>query len=124
MLFKLSKGTIGHAISSGRIPFGRRPIEIHGSTGTLVIDNAFAYLAGDGGDPTLNLELVNANGKSVRRFASTPCFQREVEQFGRAIEGKGAVMTSAEEALAAIRISDAFYETVRTGRVADVSILN
>ncbi len=117
LLLKLSKGAIGHASSSGATPFARRPIEIHGSKGTIVIENSFAYLTGSAEDPRVALELVTANGRTVRHFPPTECFRLEVEQFNRAIEGKGAPMTSADEGRRAIAISEAFYKGIRTGRV-------
>lgn len=118
MILKLSKGAIGHASSSGATPFARRPIEIHGTKGTIVIDNSFAYLTGSGEDPRVSLELVNANGRTVRHFEPTECFRLEVEQFNRAIDGKGEPMTTADEGRRAIAISEAFYKAIKDGRVA------
>lgn len=120
MMIKFSKGTIGHTVSSGRVPFARRPIEIHGSLGSLMIGNAFAYLAGADEDARTSLELVNKDGRDVRHFEPTECFRREVEQFSRAIEGSGEPMTSAAEGLHAIRINDLFYESIRSGRIAAI----
>jgi 1,5-anhydro-D-fructose reductase (1,5-anhydro-D-mannitol-forming) len=120
MMMKFSKGTIGHTISSGRVPFARRPIEIHGSLGSLMIGNAFAYLAGADEDARTSVELVNKDGRSVRHYEPTECFRREVEQFGRAIAGTDEPMTSAEDGLYAIRINDLFYETIRSKRIAAV----
>ena len=120
MMLKFSKGTIGHAVSSGRVPFARRPIEIHGSLGSLMVGNAFAYLAGTDEDARTSIELVNKDGRTVRHFEPTECFRSEVEQFNRAIEGSGQPMTSAEDGLHAIQINDLFYETIRTGRIATV----
>lgn len=123
MLLKLSKGAIGFAVSSGRTPYARRPIEIHGAEGSLIIENSFAYLTGTGEDPRPNLELVTAHGRDFRYFEPTDCFGREIEQFGRAIAGEGEPMTTGEEGLYAIRISAACYEAMRSGRVADVAAL-
>jgi 1,5-anhydro-D-fructose reductase (1,5-anhydro-D-mannitol-forming) len=122
MMMTMSKGAIGQAVSSGRVPFARRPIEIHGSSGTLIVGNPFAYLAGDGGDPRTSLEIVNKDGSNIRYFEPTECFRHEIEQFSRAIEGAGAPMTSADAALQAMRISESFYRTIRDGRVEDVSV--
>jgi 1,5-anhydro-D-fructose reductase (1,5-anhydro-D-mannitol-forming) len=96
MMLKLSKGTIGHAVSSGRTPYARRAIEIHGAKGTLIVENSFAYLTGAGEDPRTSLELVNENGRQVRYFEPSECFRLEVEQFSRAVEGKGEPMTTGE----------------------------
>jgi predicted dehydrogenase len=120
MMMALSKGAIGQAVSSGRVPFARRPIEIHGSAGTLIVGNPFAYLSGDGGDPRTSIELINKDGSNIRYFEPTECFRCEVEQFSRAIEGAGAPMTSAEEGLNAMRISELFYRTIFDGRVAKI----
>jgi 1,5-anhydro-D-fructose reductase (1,5-anhydro-D-mannitol-forming) len=120
MLLKLSKGTIGHAVSGGKAPFARRPIEVHGAKGTLILENSFAYLTGTGEDPRTSLELVNGNGGNVRYFDATECFRLEIEQFSRAIEGMGEPMTTAEEGLHAITISETFYQAIRSGSVAKV----
>ena len=120
MLLKLSKGVIGHAVSSGRTPFARRPIEIHGSKGSIVVENSFAYLTGSSDDPRTCVELVNADGRTVRHFNPTECFRLEIEQFSRAIEGIGAPMTTAEEGLRAISISEKFYQAIQEGRVARI----
>jgi 1,5-anhydro-D-fructose reductase (1,5-anhydro-D-mannitol-forming) len=43
MILKLSKGAIGYAAASFSTPFARRPFEIHGTKGTLVIEE-FVHL--------------------------------------------------------------------------------
>lgn len=121
MMMTLSKGALGQAVSSGRVPFARRPIEIHGSTGTIIVGNPFAYLAGDGGDPRTSLELINKDGSNIRHFEPTECFRREVEQFNRAIQGGGTPMTSAQEGLDAMKISEIFYKSIADGRVINAS---
>lgn len=121
MMLKLSGGTIGHAVSSGRTPYARRPIELHGARGTLIIENSFAYLTGAGDDPQTSLTRVDENGSDIRHFAPSECFRLEVERFSRAVEGAGAPMTTGEEGLRAISISEACYEAMRSGRVADVA---
>lgn len=120
LMMKLSKGAIGHAVSSNKIPYARRPIEIHGSTGSLIIENSFAYLTGASEDPRVSLELINATGRAVRYFEPTETFRLEVEQFNRAIEGKGEPMTSAAEGQRALAISEACYQAMRDARVAKV----
>lgn len=121
MLLKLSKGAIGHTLVGGKTPFARRPIEILGSTGTLIIENAFAYLTGSGDDPRTSLEIINENGSDVRYFEPSECFRLEIEQFSRAVQGTDEPMTSGDEGVRAITISEAFYEAIRTGRVMDVT---
>lgn len=121
LMLKLSRGTIVHAVSSGRVPFARCPLEFHGALGSLTVRNPFAYLSGDDGDPRTSLDILTKDGRSVRYFEPTECFRMEVEQFGRAIEGTATPMTSAEDGLRAIRISDLLYDTIRTGRIAEVS---
>jgi 1,5-anhydro-D-fructose reductase (1,5-anhydro-D-mannitol-forming) len=121
MLLKLSKGAIGYAAASYATPFARRPFEIHGTKGTLVIENSYVYLTGAGEDPTPTLTLVDETDSTVRRFAATECFRLEVEQFNRAIEGQGEPMTPPEDGLRALAIGEALYNAVRTGRVAKVA---
>ncbi len=71
LLLKLSKGAIGYAAASYATPFAKRPFEIHGTKGTLVIENSFTYLTGAGEDPTPILTLVTEAGTAIRRFAAT-----------------------------------------------------
>jgi predicted dehydrogenase len=67
------------------------------------------------------LTVVNEAGTLVRRYDATECFQLEVEQFNRAITGKGKPMTPPEEGLRALAITAALYESVRSRRVAAVA---
>jgi len=121
MVLKLSKGAIGYAAASFATPFARRPFEIHGTTGTLVIENSFAYLTGAGADPAPSLTLVNETGTAVRRFAASECFRLEVEHFNRAIVGQGEPTTSAQEGLRILAVGEALYSAMRTKRVAKVA---
>jgi 1,5-anhydro-D-fructose reductase (1,5-anhydro-D-mannitol-forming) len=84
MALKLSRGAIGHAVASFKTPYGQMPIEIHGSKGSLILANTYAYLTGAGEDARPRLELVNEQGRSQRYFPVSECFRLEVEQFGRA----------------------------------------
>jgi hypothetical protein len=120
MLMKLSKGAIGYASASFATPFARRPFEIHGTKGSLLIENSFAYLTASE-DPGPKLTIINQAGSSTRDYAPTECFRLEIEQFNRAIEGKGEPMTTAYEGLRALAIGEAFYEAIRGGRVARVA---
>ena len=121
MGLKLSRGAIGYAVASFATPFARRPFEIHGTRGSLLIENSYVYLTGAGEDPTPTLTLETEAGREVRRFPATDCFRLEIEQFNRAIEGKGEPMTPPEQGLRAIAIGEAFYDAVKTGRVARVA---
>ncbi len=121
MLVKLSQGAIGYAAASFRTPFARRPFEIHGTTGSLIIENTYAYLTGADDDPQPKLTIISETGSSVRRFAAAECFRLEIEQFNRAIEGQGEAMTTPEEGLRALAVGEALYESVRSGRVAKVA---
>ena len=121
ILLKLSKGTIGYATAGAKTPFSRRPFEIHGTKGSLIIENSFAYLTGAGADPRPSLTLVNEAGTNVSYFASTECFRLEAEQFNRAIAGQGEPMTTGEQAVRILALRDATYAAAREGRVARVS---
>jgi 1,5-anhydro-D-fructose reductase (1,5-anhydro-D-mannitol-forming) len=123
LLLKLSKGATGFAAASYATPFAKRPFEIHGTKGTLVIENSFVYLTGAGGsdDPTPTLTIVNEAGTTVRKFEASPCFRLEIEQFNRAIEGKGEPMTPPEDGLRALAIGEAAYRSIATGRAAKVA---
>lgn len=122
MLLKLSGGTIGYAAASFVTPFARRPFEIHGTSGTIIIENSYTYLTGAGDQPTPTLTLVNEAGTAVRRFPATDSFRLEIEQFNRAIVGRGEPMTPAEEGLRALAIGEALYAAIKSGerrKVAD-----
>jgi predicted dehydrogenase len=121
MLLKLSRGAVGYASVSFVTPFARRPFEIHGTAGSLVIENSYTYLTGADEDSTPTLTLVNEAGTTVTRFAPSDCFRLEVEQFNRAIAGKGEPMTPAIEGLRALAIGAALYESVRSGRAYRVA---
>jgi 1,5-anhydro-D-fructose reductase (1,5-anhydro-D-mannitol-forming) len=121
MLLRLDRGAIGYAVASFVTPFARRPFELHGTTGTLVIENSYVYLTGAGEDPTPTLTLVNQDGTTVRRFPPTDCFRLEVEQFNRAIAGNGEPMTPAAQGLRALAIGEAIYQSVETGRMTKVA---
>jgi 1,5-anhydro-D-fructose reductase (1,5-anhydro-D-mannitol-forming) len=120
MLLKLSGGAIGYAVASFVTPFVRRPFEIHGTTGTIIIENSYTYLTGAGDDPTPTLTLVNEGGSTVQRFAAADSFRLEVEQFNRAIAGQGEPMTPPEQGLRALAVGEAIYEAIKSGRMTRV----
>lgn len=120
MLLRLSSGAIGYAAASFATPFARRPFAIHGSKGTLVIENSYAYLTDPGRAPTPTLTLADEAGTTVQRFPASECFRLEFEQFTRAIEGQGPPMTPPADALRALAVGEAIYDAVRTGQVTRV----
>lgn len=121
MVLRLSRGAIGYAAASFATPFARRPFEIHGTRGSLVIENSYAYLTGAGEDATPTLTLENDAGRIVRRVPATDCFRLEVEQFNRAIEGKDEPMTPPEQGLRAVAIGEALYDAIKTARIVQVA---
>jgi 1,5-anhydro-D-fructose reductase (1,5-anhydro-D-mannitol-forming) len=121
MILKLSKGTIGYAAASFATPFGRRPFEIHGTKGTLIIENSFTYLSGGGTEATPSLTLVNEAGSNTRLIPASECFRLEVEQFNRAILGQGEPTTPAADGLRILAIGAALYSAMQNRRVARVT---
>ena len=121
MLLKLSGGAIGYAAASFVTPFARRPFEIHGTQGTLVIENSYTYLTGAGDDPTPVLTLIDEAGTAAQRFAPSECFRLEIERFNRAIAGKDTPMTPAADGLRAVAIGEALYAAIKTGRMTAVA---
>jgi 1,5-anhydro-D-fructose reductase (1,5-anhydro-D-mannitol-forming) len=121
MLLKLSGGAIGYAIATSKTPFAHPPFQIHGTKGSLLIANSYTYLTGGGADATPTLTVINEAGTHTQKFAATPCFRLEIEQFGRAIAGEDEPMTPPEEGLRALAITDALYEAVRSKRVTKVA---
>ena len=121
MLMKLSGGAIGYAVASFVTPFARRPFEIHGTTGTIIIENSYTYLTGAGDDPTPTLTLVNEAGSTVRRFSATESFRLEIEQFNRAIAGQGEPMTPPGQGLRALAIGEALYAAIESGQMRKIA---
>jgi 1,5-anhydro-D-fructose reductase (1,5-anhydro-D-mannitol-forming) len=121
MILKLSKGAIGYAAASFATPFGRRPFEIHGTKGTLVIENSFTYLTGGGTDPTPSLTLIDETGSKTRPIPASESFRLEIEQFNRAILGQGEPMTPAADGLRILAIGAALYDAMQNRRVARVA---
>lgn len=121
MLLKMSKGTVGYAAASYATPFARRPFEFHGTKASLIIEDSYAYLTGAGEDPRPRLTIIGEAGSKVRDFAPTACFQLEIEQFNRAIEGKGEPMTTPCEGLRLLAVAEALYAALRLGGVARVA---
>jgi 1,5-anhydro-D-fructose reductase (1,5-anhydro-D-mannitol-forming) len=120
MILKLSKGAIGYAAASFSTPFARRPFEIHGTKGTLVIENSFTYLTGGAPDATPSLTLVNGSGSNTRPIPASETFRLEVEQFNRAIAGQDEPMTPGADGLRILAIGDALYDAMRTRRATRV----
>src|SRR3954470_14895984 len=56
-MLRLSKGAIGYASTSSKAPFARRPFEVQGTKGSIVIANTYAYLSGADEDPRASLQL-------------------------------------------------------------------
>ncbi len=121
MILKLSQGAIGYAAASFATPFARRPFEIHGTKGTLVIENSFAYLSGGGPEATPSLTLVNEAGSNTRPMPASECFRLEVEQFNRAIAGDGEPTTPAADGLRILAIGAALYSAMQNRRVTRVA---
>jgi 1,5-anhydro-D-fructose reductase (1,5-anhydro-D-mannitol-forming) len=121
LLLRLSGGAIGQATASFRTPFGRRPIEIHGTSGSLVLRNTYAYLIGAAEDARPTIEIVTQRGRELRHFPPTETFRLEIERFQDAIAGKAAPTTTAEEGLRALAAVQAAYAAARDGRTAKVA---
>lgn len=122
LLLKFSGDAIGQVAASGKTPFGNRPVELLGTKGTITIANSFAYLSGvSANDPLPRVELIDARGKHVWRYQPGECFRLEIEQFNRAIQGKGEPATSAREGLRAMKVAASLYEAMREGRVARIA---
>ncbi len=117
----LAGGAVGHAVASYKTPFAQRPLEIHGTAGSLILHNSYSYLVGPEPDPRPAIEIVTAAGRETRHFPSTPCFRLEIEQFQRAIAGHAAPMTPPEAALRNLAIGEAAYTALAEGRPARVA---
>jgi 1,5-anhydro-D-fructose reductase (1,5-anhydro-D-mannitol-forming) len=98
LLLRLANGAIGHAAASSRTPYAKRPFEVHGTKGSIVVENSF-----------------------VRTLPVSDCFRLEVEQMGRAIEGNGEPMTPGAEGLRSVAIGEAVFASVRERRAVTVA---
>jgi len=78
-------------------------------------------LTGAGEDPTPTLTFVNEAGSTTRRFPATDSFRLEIEQFNRAIAGKGEPMTPPEQGLRALAIGEALYAAIKSGQMRKVA---
>ncbi|OGA00295.1 MAG: hypothetical protein A3H35_04490 [Betaproteobacteria bacterium RIFCSPLOWO2_02_FULL_62_17] len=121
LLLKFSKGAVGVAAASSRTPFAQRPIEIHGTSGSLILNNTYAYLTGASEDPRPSMEIRAGAGGSVRYFPVSEAFRLEIEHFNRCVEGAGAPMTPGEDGLRAHAVTEAAYESQQSGRVQQVA---
>jgi predicted dehydrogenase len=121
ILLKLAGGAIGTATASFKTPYARRPIEVHGSKGSLVIEDSYAYLVGPRDNPQPRITVTDDKGSETLSFPPSDCFRLEIECFQRAIAGEAKPMTTAEEGLRAVAIVEAIYESARTGRAVRVT---
>jgi 1,5-anhydro-D-fructose reductase (1,5-anhydro-D-mannitol-forming) len=121
MLLKLSGGAIGVATTTSKAPFARRPFEIQGTKGSLVLSNTYAYLSGADEDPRATLQVMTESGTTLRHFEPTECFRLEIEQFNRAIEGHGEPMTPGDQGLRNLAVSEALYASLRSGETTKVA---
>ena len=120
MAFEGSGGAAGFAGASFGAPWSQSPIEIHGTLGSMVLHNTYSYLIGAVGDGRPALEYRGEGGTAVQHFAESECFRLEIERFNRCIESGNiesgdTPMTSGEEALLNMRVTEAAYASVRTG---------
>ena len=122
LLLTFAGGAQGVASASFRTPYGQRPIEIHGTRGSLILHNTYAYLTGAGEDPRPALEIRTENGITTRHFPVSECFRLEIERFNRCIEGAETPMTSGEEALRAHAVTVSAYRALRTSRLQTMPI--
>jgi 1,5-anhydro-D-fructose reductase (1,5-anhydro-D-mannitol-forming) len=120
ILLRLAGGAIGTATASFKTPFARRPIEVHGAKGSLIVEDSYAYLVGPREGPQPRITIVDENGSETLAFPPSECFRLEIERFQRAIAGDGKPMTTGEEALRAVAIVEAIYDSARSGRAVRI----
>ena len=121
MLLRLSGGAIGYASTSSRAPHARRPFEVQGTRGSLVIRNTYAYLSGADEDPRPTLEWHGEDGVKTEHFVPTEVFRIEVEHFNHAITHGTPPATPGRQALRALMVSEAAYASVRTGQAFKIT---
>ena len=120
ILIRLSGGIIGTATASFKTPLARRPIEVHGTKGSITIEDSYAYLVGPRENPRPRIAIVDENGGETLAFPPSECFRLEIERFQRAVGGKDTPMTTGEDALRALATVEAIYESARSGRAVHI----
>lgn len=91
----------------GRQVLARRPFEIHGTLGNLVIENSFTYLTGRRRGPDAEPDPRERDRHYHSALVASECFRLEVEHFKRAITGQGQPTTSAQEGPRILEIGEA-----------------
>ncbi len=119
-MMKLEGGGYAYIFASRRTPFAQEDIVVHGTRGTLVCANTFRT-ANQGLTGESRLESISPDGRTTRIFEKVQTYKEEIEQFNRCIQGDGEPMTSGQEGLINIAITEAIYESARTGRVVPVA---
>lgn len=86
-----------------------------GSEGTLGLDRAFSAK-----DFEVALELVRGDKRESISVPRANMFTLMVEHFGDAVLGRTTLRYPAEDALGNMRVIDACFESIRTGRVVSI----
>ena len=120
VMMKLGGGGYGYIYAGRRAPFAQEDVVIHGTQGTIVCSNSFRTDAqGLLGKPSITVSTID--GKHIVEHPGSLTYRAEVEQFNRCISGDGEPMTSGNEGLINAAITDAIYESARSGRSTLIS---
>ena len=120
ILLKFSAGAVGVASASFRMPYAQRPIEIHGSKGSLVLNNTYAYLTGASNDPRPSMKIRSDACSTTRYFPVSQCFRLEIERFNRCIEGLDSPMTGGKDGLRGHQVTEAAYDSIRASKLRQI----
>ena len=121
VLLKFDGGAYGVMLASMRTPYAQEPIAIHGSTASLMCYNSLGVAASPWEQETTpKLYLAGTEGTKSQLFEPTEAIARDIEQFNRCISGDGEPMTSGYEGLVNQAVTEAIYESARTGRAVRV----
>jgi 1,5-anhydro-D-fructose reductase (1,5-anhydro-D-mannitol-forming) len=114
VLLEFAGGAQGHVAYGGRFPLSRNDAILYGTRGRIVAENVIDVAT----HGTLHLTLpVGQTGTRTEssRLELTDHYQREIEDFGRAVEEGGPFRADGIDGLRSVEIASAVIESQRTG---------
>ena len=116
-LLRFDGGALAYTDTSRIVPFAhtRNELHVHGS---LASDIGIGTL---GGRPTGRHEITTAEGTSTREMDGPDLYAQEIDEFSRSVLGDGTPSATALDGLRAVEITEAIFESLRTGREVSVA---
>jgi predicted dehydrogenase len=114
VLLDFTDGSQGHVAYGGRFPLSRNHVVLYGSRGRVVAENVVDVATGG----TLHLSVpIGRTGWRTESIALelTDHYQREIEDFGDAIEGGAPFQADGIDGLRSVEIATAVIEAQHSG---------